>query len=73
MEQCKELKKTYDDCFNSWFAERFLKGDTNDSTCASLLKVYTECIEKAMKDQQIELHDVQANHLGTEKEKVPPS
>lgn len=29
--------------------------------------------QKAIKDQRIELHDVQSNYLGTEKEKVPPS
>lgn len=51
MEPCKELKKTYDDCFNSWFSERFLKGDTNDSKCASLLKVYTDCVEVRWKLQ----------------------
>ncbi|XP_014213105.1 TP53-regulated inhibitor of apoptosis 1-like isoform X1 [Copidosoma floridanum] len=70
---CNEFKNQYDDCFNVWFSEKFLKGDTNDSMCATLFSSYQQCIKKAMKDQQIELHDVQANHLGTEKEKVPPS
>lgn len=44
MEICSELKQKYDACFNSWFSEKFLKGDTNDSMCASLLKVYKDCV-----------------------------
>lgn len=45
MEVCSELKQKYDNCFNHWFAQKFLKGDTDDSMCASLLKVYKECVE----------------------------
>lgn len=44
MEACKELKEKYEQCFNAWFAEKFLKGNSNDSSCAKLLKVYTECV-----------------------------
>lgn len=44
-EECTELKKKYDDCFNSWFSERFLKGDHDDSVCAGIFKVYQECVK----------------------------
>lgn len=44
MEDCSDLKQKYDACFNSWFSEKFLRGDTNDSICASLLKVYKDCV-----------------------------
>lgn len=44
MEDCSELKQKYDACFNSWFSEKFLKGETNDSMCAPLLKVYKDCV-----------------------------
>lgn len=44
-EECTELKIKYDDCFNSWFSERFLKGDHDDSVCAGIFKVYTECVK----------------------------
>ncbi|XP_033219804.1 TP53-regulated inhibitor of apoptosis 1-like isoform X2 [Belonocnema kinseyi] len=67
MEACKELREKYEDCFNIWFSEKFLKGNNNDSMCASLLKVYTECVEKAMKEQQIELKDVELNYLEDDK------
>jgi len=35
-EDCNELKQQYDACFNSWFSERFLKGQTDDSACAPI-------------------------------------
>ncbi|XP_011308649.1 TP53-regulated inhibitor of apoptosis 1-like isoform X2 [Fopius arisanus] len=73
MEACQELKKNYDECFNNWFTERFMKGHTDDSICAPLLKVYKECVQKSMKEQNIELKDIEINHLGTENEKKSPS
>ncbi|XP_012277923.1 TP53-regulated inhibitor of apoptosis 1-like isoform X3 [Orussus abietinus] len=72
MEQCKYLKENYEACFNVWFSERFLKGETDDSMCANLLKVYTKCVEKAIKEQNIELKDVEVDHLETDKE-IPHS
>lgn len=44
-ENCNELKRDYDACFNSWFAEKFLRGETNDSVCAPLFKVYQQCVK----------------------------
>ncbi|XP_068982366.1 TP53-regulated inhibitor of apoptosis 1-like [Bombus flavifrons] len=69
MEACKELKEKYDRCFNDWFSEKFLRGINDDSECAPLLKVYTKCVAQAMKDQNINLDEVNVAHLGTEQEK----
>ncbi|XP_033219794.1 TP53-regulated inhibitor of apoptosis 1-like isoform X1 [Belonocnema kinseyi] len=66
-ESCNELKKEYDSCFHAWFSEKFLKGETNESMCAPLLKVYQQCVKKAMKEQQIELKDVELNYLEDDK------
>lgn len=44
-ENCNELKKNYDACFNQWFSERFLKGDSDDSQCASIFKLYQHCVK----------------------------
>lgn len=44
-EACNDLKKEYDACFNTWFAEHFLKGNTNDSMCAPMFKVYQTCVK----------------------------
>jgi len=70
---CNELKKDYDSCFHVWFSEKFLKGDMNDSMCAPIFKVYQQCVKKAIKEQNIELKEIEVNHLGTEKEKGPQS
>jgi TRIAP1/MDM35 family protein len=42
---CNELKKQYDACFNSWFSEKFLKGDSDDSPCQPIFKVYQHCVK----------------------------
>ncbi|XP_066587450.1 TP53-regulated inhibitor of apoptosis 1-like [Prorops nasuta] len=68
-ETCNELKKQYDFCFHSWFSEKFLKGDSNDSECDPMFKIYQQCVKKAMLEQHIELKDVEVDHLGTDKEK----
>lgn len=44
-EECTELKRQYDACFNNWFSEKFLKGQTDDSMCAPIFKVYQECVK----------------------------
>ncbi|XP_053984850.1 TP53-regulated inhibitor of apoptosis 1-B-like [Hylaeus anthracinus] len=70
MEACKDLKAKYDHCFNVWFSEKFLRGHYDDSECAPLYKVYTECVAQAMKDQKINLDEVDVSHLGTDREKT---
>ncbi|XP_066154938.1 TP53-regulated inhibitor of apoptosis 1-like [Euwallacea fornicatus] len=71
-EACTDLKKEYDDCFNSWFADHFLKGRTNDSICAPLLRVYQNCVKKAMKEQNLDFDEVSKDLLGTPQEKKQP-
>ncbi|PZC79550.1 TP53-regulated inhibitor of apoptosis 1 [Helicoverpa armigera] len=73
-EECTELKKKYDDCFNSWFSERFLKGDHDDSVCAGIFKVYQDCVKNAMKQQNIDFKEIDKDVLGTDSEyKAPPT
>lgn len=50
--ECDELKKVYEDCFNSWFSEKFLRGNKQDP-CADLFLKYQACVKKAMKEQKI--------------------
>ena len=42
---CNELKKSYDACFNVWFAEKFLKGDRSDDMCKPIFLVYQDCVK----------------------------
>ena len=43
-EECQELKNQYDACFNKWFREKFLKGDTNN-TCCDIFVKYQNCVK----------------------------
>ncbi|GJQ70898.1 hypothetical protein Trydic_g815 [Trypoxylus dichotomus] len=72
-EACNELKKQYDACFNTWFSEHFLKGSTNDSMCEPIFKVYQQCVKRAMKENRIDIHEVEKDLLGTEHERKIPS
>ncbi|CAI6348209.1 unnamed protein product [Macrosiphum euphorbiae] len=55
MDECKSFKKQYDQCFNAWFRDKFLKGSNDDSVCSELLKNYTGCVKKVMKDKDIDI------------------
>ncbi|XP_077288207.1 uncharacterized protein LOC143912735 isoform X2 [Arctopsyche grandis] len=67
--ECTDLKRQYDECFNSWFSEQFLKGKTDDSACANIFKHY----QNAMKEQNIEFKDIEKDILGSDEEcKIPP-
>ncbi|XP_044766178.1 TP53-regulated inhibitor of apoptosis 1-like [Coccinella septempunctata] len=71
-ESCIDLKREYDACFNTWFSEHFLKGNYDDSMCSTLLKTYQQCVKKAMKEQNIDVREVQRDILGTENEQKTP-
>lgn len=40
---CTDLKQRYDTCFNKWYSEKFLKGDTTPE-CEDLFKDYRACV-----------------------------
>ncbi|XP_071944503.1 TP53-regulated inhibitor of apoptosis 1-like [Antedon mediterranea] len=70
--ECTEMKKEYDECFNAWYSEKFLKGDYTDS-CSGIFKKYQECVKKAIKEQGIDWDEVNKPVLGTDAEKQVPS
>ena len=61
--KCQEAKEKYDACFNTWFSEKYLKGQTKDE-CSELFKEYQKCVKEAIAEQKIELW-----HLDSEYEK----
>ncbi|GFO43099.1 Tp53-regulated inhibitor of apoptosis 1 [Plakobranchus ocellatus] len=71
-EECQELKRRYDECFNKWFAEKFLKGQTDDP-CQPLFRVYQKCVKNAIKAKNLDLEQMEVQVLGTPNEKHPPS
>ena len=48
-QECQELKEAYDNCFNKWFSEQFLKGKKKDP-CKELFGVYQSCVKVKMRD-----------------------
>lgn len=64
-QDCNELKKRYEQCFNSWFCDGFLKGDTNDP-CKQLFEDYQGCVKKAVNQHKINLWEIEGNVLGEE-------
>lgn len=46
--ECTDLKKTYDDCFNRWYAEKFLRGQLDASPCQELFDEYKACLAVGM-------------------------
>lgn len=69
-EECRELKKKYDECFNEWFGE-YLKGKNAD-TCHGVFKEYRECVHKVLISKGIDINEAYKKVLGTENEKKPP-
>lgn len=53
--ECNELKGKYDACFNVWFSEKFLKGDTNEDMCKPLFIVYRDCVRVRLKRSQLSI------------------
>lgn len=71
--ECNELKAKYDECFQVWFSEKFLKGDTNDDMCKPIFGVYRDCVRNAMKENNIDLKEADREILGTPEEKQTPN
>ncbi|XP_011803949.1 PREDICTED: TP53-regulated inhibitor of apoptosis 1 [Colobus angolensis palliatus] len=47
-EACTDMKREYDQCFNRWFAEKFLKGDSSGDPCTDLFKRYQQCVQVSL-------------------------
>lgn len=68
---CNELKRAYEECFNAWFSDQFLKGNKNDP-CTQFFKQYQSCVKKAIEEKKIDVWELDRNVLNTEQEKKPP-
>ncbi|XP_059532284.1 TP53-regulated inhibitor of apoptosis 1 isoform X2 [Myotis daubentonii] len=58
-EGCTDMKREYDQCFNRWFAEKFLKGDSSGDPCTDLFKRYQQCVQKAIKEKEIPIEGLE--------------
>ncbi|KAI8902418.1 mitochondrial distribution/morphology family 35/apoptosis [Globomyces pollinis-pini] len=51
--ECNNLKQKYDLCFNTWYSEKYLQGDTTQP-CQDLFKEYKACVWKNIKERNID-------------------
>lgn len=51
--ECNDLKQKYDTCFNSWYSEKFLKGEGLHNECEDFWVQYKECIDVHLAKQGI--------------------
>lgn len=42
--ECTKLKEQYDNCFNDWYTNGFLKGESNTNECEDIFIDYKECV-----------------------------
>ncbi|SMN17773.1 similar to Saccharomyces cerevisiae YKL053C-A MDM35 Mitochondrial intermembrane space protein [Maudiozyma saulgeensis] len=52
--ECTELKKTYDNCFNEWYSEKFLKGKSVENECSKEWYAYIGCVNENLKKKSIQ-------------------
>lgn len=52
-EECTPLKKEYDTCFNDWYLNKFLKGQSLHNECEDLWNNYITCVNTALAQHKI--------------------
>ncbi|XP_068094798.1 TP53-regulated inhibitor of apoptosis 1 [Hyperolius riggenbachi] len=66
-EECTDMKREYDQCFNRWFAEKFLKGESGRDPCTDLFQKYRLCVRNAIKEKDIPVDGIE--FMGPNKDK----
>ncbi|AAS50848.1 ABR078Cp [Eremothecium gossypii ATCC 10895] len=51
--ECTPLKETYDQCFNTWYSEKFLRGRSTENECTESWYAYMHCVEAHLVKQGI--------------------
>ena len=55
---CTKLKHEYEACFNTWFSEKFLKGDSDDQACAPLFQLYQQCVQVCLSGRAFDVVEI---------------
>jgi len=63
--ECSNLKADYEECFNKWFSEHFLKGRTHDP-CERLYANYQKCLKVALESHNVDLWQLERNILDSD-------
>ncbi|XP_021744126.1 uncharacterized protein At4g33100-like [Chenopodium quinoa] len=59
---CADLRNAYNNCFNRWYAEKFVKGQWQKEECVVEWEKYRECLSQHLEDKQLSRFlEVEAN------------
>ncbi|WVZ18826.1 hypothetical protein V8G54_006148, partial [Vigna mungo] len=50
---CATLRDAYHNCFNRWYAEKFMKGHWDKQDCVSEWQKYRECLSQHLEDKHL--------------------
>ncbi|BBN19851.1 TRIAP1/MDM35 family protein [Marchantia polymorpha subsp. ruderalis] len=53
MQSCSALKMAYNDCFNRWYTDKFLKGQWDKEECLVEWEAYRACLSKRLEDRNL--------------------
>jgi len=52
--ECTELKVAWENCFQKWYVQKFLKGSVEDD-CKVLFDKYQTCLSHSLKAHKVDL------------------
>ncbi|CAH1426860.1 unnamed protein product [Lactuca virosa] len=50
---CADLRAAYNNCFNKWYSDKFLKGHWDKEECVSEWDKYRDCLSKHLEDKNL--------------------
>ena len=62
---CTDLKNRYENCFNKWYTDEFLKGQFGSNPCQEMFEEYRACVMVTVKEKKLEklLDEARKEHL----------
>ncbi|KAL7001782.1 hypothetical protein U1Q18_002929 [Sarracenia purpurea var. burkii] len=50
---CAHLRAAYNNCFNRWYSEKFVKGHWDKQECVSEWQKYRDCLSQHLEDKHL--------------------
>nr|GEZ93988.1 hypothetical protein [Tanacetum cinerariifolium] len=50
---CADLRTAYNNCFNRWYSDKFLKGVWDKEECVAEWEKYRDCLSKHLPDKNL--------------------
>ncbi|KAL1310299.1 hypothetical protein HN51_052943 [Arachis hypogaea] len=64
---CSHLRDAYNNCFNRWYSEKFMKGHWDKQECVAEWQKYRACLSQHLDDKLLshflEAEQIDQNHL----------